>query len=367
MDERAAFALFVPVVLAASLFANRLKVHKTIPSVVLLLALTGTLASVLSQSFSQTLMAVSLAVAVIVGRQLYMSLGKPRVLRAVSWFTLALLVGGVVGIIYAAVGGARLMDVQVGYRTTHLYLTTFSFATIGNIIRPSGIFDEPGSFVMYVSVITMFNDTLRQNQKLTTALVVLLVFTGSLAGMALAALYAVTSNAAKAHHKKSILILGSFLTAFMVLSIVAPSNLVSMTVDTFYSDRLQVKDGRLSGDNRSRQVYEFFSIVDDDMLLRGTKNSTQLSKAEDQSSNPFSIVYGYGVLISLPYFVLLFWLAGTAVRQNFRNSYTSLGLLLLLLQRPYLYNMAWSILILAAVWLVYHASRDGRNRTCARQ
>lgn len=361
MGERTAFALFVPLILVASLIANRLKVHKIILPVALVLALTGTLASSLSQSLSQVLMAFTLVVAVVVGRQLYATLCKPRVLRAVSLFAFALLVGGVIGIAYSAVGGSPLMEVQVSYRTTYLYLTTFSFATIGSIIRPSGIFDEPGSFVMYVSLITMFNDTLRQNQKLNTVMVVLLVFTGSLAGVALAALYALTSNGAKAHRNKSFLILGSLLAAFMALTAIVPSNLVSLTVDTFYSSRLQVEDGRLSGDNRSTQVSEFFAIVDDDILLRGTHNATQLDEAEDQTSNPFSIVYGYGLLISLPYFVLLLWLAGTAIRQNFRNSYSSLGLLLLLLQRPYLYNMAWSILILAAVWLVYETSRSGRN------
>lgn len=367
LDERATFAILTPIMLVASVFSNRLLVHKTIPLLVVILMLLGSIASYIAFSLSQFLMGFTLGIAVIVGHQLSVTLGKPRVLRAVTWFALALLIGGVVGIAYSASGGQPLFEVRVGYRTTYLYLTTFSFANIGGIIRPSGIFDEPGSLAMFVAIVTMFNDTLRQNQKLTNVMVVLLVFTGALAGLVLAILYIVSSKAMKSKRKKSVVYISALLIAYLILSVATPQNIVTTTFETFYSDRLQVVDGRLVGDNRSNQVSEFFTIVDDEILLRGTKNSTQTDVSEDQSSNPFSITYGYGLLISLPYFGLLLWLAVITVRNRFNNSYTSLGLILLLLQRPYIYHMSWSILIAATVWLVYRASRDLRSRSFKQQ
>jgi len=366
LDEKATFATLAPIILVVSMFSNRLLVHKTIPFLVFILMLLGIIASSVALSFSQFLMSFTLGIAVVVGHQLFATLGKPRVLRAVTWFALALLIGGVVGIAYAASGGQPLFEIRVGYRTTYLYLTTFSFAHIGGIIRPSGIFDEPGSLAMFVAIVTMFNDTLRQNQKLNALLVVLVIFTGALAGIVLAILYTVSSNAMKSKRKKGVVYISTLLIAYLILSVSAPQNIVTTTFETFYSNRLQVVDGRLAGDNRSNQVFEFFTIVDDEILLRGTNNSTQTYVTEDQSSNPFSITYGYGLLISLPYFGLLLWLAVITVRNRFHNSYTSLGLLLLLLQRPYIYHMSWSILIASVIWLLYHTSRNVRFRRVKR-
>lgn len=362
LQEKVVFAVLAPIVLFASLISSRRSVHPTIPGFIVALTLVGSLASIFSMRMSQLLMSMTLAIAVVVGRQLYLTLGRTKVLRVVTWFTLMLLVGGVVGILYVMFGGQPLMAVQVGYRTTHLYLTTFSFAFIGTIIRPSGIFDEPGSLAMYAAIVTMFNDTLRQNQKLNLAIISLLVFTGSLAGLVISALYLVSSNAMRST-KKSLVILAALLVGYFSLSVAVPSNPISKIVETFYSDRLKLEDGRLVGDNRSNQVFEFFSLVDFDMLRHGSKYFNDRYDEEDQSSNPFSIVYGYGLIISIPYFSLIVWLLMIAIRQGFSNSYTSIGLVALLLQRPYIYNMSWSILIASAVWLVYHSSRNRRHYT----
>ena len=158
------------------------------------------------------------------------------------------------------------------------------------------------------------------------------------------------------------MLVGALLAGYLLLSAFAPSNPVKMTVDTFYSDRFEVEDGRLAGDNRTNQVVDFFRLVDDEILLKGARGSRAETETEDMSSNPFSITFSFGLLISMPYFLLLVWLLVTTVRNNFRNSYTTIGLFLLLLQRPYLYHMSWSILIVATVWLIYHAARQRPRR-----
>ena len=360
LDEKDTFALFAPLVLFATLLSNHFRVHSPIPSLVLTLVFIGTIASVLAMSISQLLMAVALAVAVVVGQQVFSTLIKPKVLRVVSWFALILLLGGIVGIVYSAIGGQPLIEIQVGYRKTYLYLTTFSFAVIGNIIRPSGIFDEPGALAMFVAIVTMFNDALQQNRKLNRALVLLVVFTGTLSGLAIAIWYMLASNDLKNRRKQGIIFVSSIAAVFLFVSFVAPNNPITSPLDTFYSERLRIEDGRLAGDNRSNQVESFFRLVDREMLLKGAKSSIAEYDSDDMSSNPFSITFGYGLAISLPYFALMLWLAGTTLQQGFRNSYTSLGMLFLLLQRPYLYHMSWSILIAATMWLVYHLAQKRR-------
>lgn len=357
INERTAFTLVTPGILLLFLVIQKGQLHKSIPTLVLTLMLTGAVASMIAMSMSQFFMGTVFAVAFVLGRQLFLSLSKPKVLRLVTWFALALLVGGLIGIAYALAGGPPLMEVQVGYRTTYLYLTTFSFAFIGNIIRPSGIFDEPGSLAMFVAIVTMFNDTLQKNPRLNNVLVILLIFTGSLAGVATAMLYLVASNTMRTRTMRNYILVGVMFAGVGILSFVAPSNLISNSIDTFYSDRLKIEDGRLVGDNRSNQITDFFQVVDGEILQRGAHGRYQDFDTTDQSSNPFSIIFGYGLIIWLPYFILLLWLLGITIQNGFRNAYTSVGLFLLLLQRPYLYNMSWSILILATVWLIYTSAR----------
>lgn len=363
IDERTAFALVAPGILYLFWVAKKGKFHKSIPMLVLTLMLTGAVASTISMSTSQLLMGTMLASAIVLGRHLFFTLSKSKVLQVVTWFTLALLVGGVIGIAYAFAGGAPLMEVTVGYRTTYLYLTTFSFAFIGNTIRPSGIFDEPGSLAMYATIVTMFNDTLRQNPRLNNVLVILLIFTGALAGLAMAALYLVASNSMRARFARNITLVCVLFAGVGILSFVAPSNLISNSVDVFYSNRLTIEDGRLTGDNRTNQIIEFFQIVDRDILLAGASGRYEDFVGTDQSSNPFSIIFGYGFIMWVPYFILLMWLLRTTIHNRFRNAYSSVGLFLLLLQRPYLYNMSWSVLILATVWLIYTSARQRPKRT----
>lgn len=360
VDEKTVFAIFAPIVLIGTWMVSGFRTHKTVPFLVLSFSTTGAIASLVAQSNSQLLMGVTLSVAVIVGHRLYITLKRPILLRGLTWFTLALLFAGVLGVLYSAAGGQPLLEVQVGYRKTQLYLTTFSFAYIGDFIRPSGIFDEPGAFAMYAAIVTMFNDTLRHNNKLNLMIVVLIVFTGSLAGLGLAILYFLTSNSMNIRRKARLKLIAGLLGAFLIIPVLFPANPITTAVDVFYSDRLMLVDGSLAGDNRSNQVSDFFEIVNDEILLRGTKNLTRNYSHVDQSSNPFSITFGYGLIISLPYFALLSWLVWSTIKHGFRNSYTSLGLLFLLLQRPYVYHMSWSILIASAAWLLYIESRNRR-------
>lgn len=355
LDERTFFAVLVPIVVTGSLLSKHSFLGGTQLLLIVVLTIIGALASAVAGSYSQLLMGAALSAAVIAGYQLCRSLRKSVALLMASWFALLLLVGGVVGALYYFFGGASLLDVKIGYRTTHLFLSTFSFAEIGQFIRPSGIFDEPGAFLMYVAIITMFNDTLQQNRRLNFVLVALMILTGSLSGLLLAALYLLASNAMKESRAVAITLVASLVGVFFLAQYLFPSNPISTAVDTFYSERLQLVDGRLAGDNRSNQISDFFALVDEDMLLRGVPLETE-DAAIDMSSNPFSIIFRYGLIISIPYFALLGWLITTTLSNRLDHAYASIGLFFLMLQRPYLFHMSWSIMIVSVVWLLYTVS-----------
>lgn len=369
IDERTAFAAFLPLALLAGFAVKRLSQQQLVWLVTIASIVNGALASYVAQSFSQFLMGCSLAAAFIAGRFVFAVLINTRALLYISVFAAILLIGGAIGMAYAASGGQPLLELQVGDRATELYLTTFSLARSGDFVRPSGIFDEPGAFAMFIGLITIFNDVLRKNLRLNLLLVVLMIFTGSLAGLLLAVLYFLFSNGASTYRKKSMVVLGVLALSFLVVQSVFPSNLVSQALETFYTDRLRIEDGRFVGDNRSNQISDFLKLVDNEILIRGEKASELVYETSDMSSNPFSITFGYGLIISIPYFAILAWLLVVAMSGRPGATYASLGLLLLLLQRPYLYHMSWSVMICAAVFFVHYCTglriqhrRDWRRR-----
>jgi hypothetical protein len=361
LDEKQVFAATAPALILITLVKYGLNTHPSILSIIVTTILIGCFGSLVAQSNAQFLMSLVLAVSVIIGYEIRVLLMRPKILKILTVGTLFLLLLGLVGIIYSAGGGQPLLVVQVGYRRTSLYLTTFSFANAGNFIRPSGIFDEPGAFAMYVAMITMFNDTLRQNTRLNVCIVCLIVFTGSLAGLMLAAAYFLSSNAFMLIKNARIKIASVIIIVITAALLLFPDNPIVKSISVFYSERLVLSDGRLVGDNRSNQIEDFFEAVDLEMLLSGTKSLGQVYDVADMSSNPFSITYGYGLIISVAYFFVLGWLVWITVVRRGQNIYTSVGLIFLLLQRPYLYHMSWSILIASVLWLVY-LDTSGRSR-----
>jgi len=365
-DEKSFFASLSPIVIIGGVLAKRSPIHKS-PFIFWILIMIGILGTIVSESNSQILMAAALVAAILVANQLCLTLVKAIALRAISWYTLGLLVGGLVGIIYAYFVKQPLLELKVGYRTSYLYLTTFSLYGADSFPRPSGVFDEPGALAMFAAMVTMFNDIMRQNRLLNLAIITLLISTGSLAALLIVLLYFLASDYTRAFRKSSFAFIAVLVSGYLVMTYTFPANPLNEAIDKLYVERLQVEDGKFVGDNRSNQVVEFFELVDEEILFRGQKASAKADYSEDQSSNPFSIIFGYGLIISLPYYALLAWLAVTAFRNQFRNSYTSLGLLVLLLQRPYVYHMSWSILIASTVLLLYQSSRSVTNLSASHE
>ncbi len=355
-NERTIFLISVPVLLFLIFLIFGTGMPIITPGLVIFLITTGFFGSVISGASSQLFMALVLAFSIFIGYKLSVLIINPRVLKILTFFLLLLLIGGIVGVLYSLAGGEPQLELQVVYRVSKLYLTTFSLSTIGDLIRPSGIFEEPGSFAMYAVIVTMYNDILGKNQKLNFLIIFMIIFTGSLAGLSMSILYFFTSNSMRSKKNKKIRLIIIFAIVFTVIVSAFSTSNSGTVFELFYSDRISIDDGKLSGDNRSNQIYEFFSLVNKDILLKGSK-AIGIQNETDQSSNPFSIVYAYGLIISIPYYFILSYLIYVTFSKGIGRSYSSFGLFLLLLQRPYLYHMSWSILIASLIWLIYLDSK----------
>jgi hypothetical protein len=119
-----------------------------------------------------------------------------------------------------------------------------------------------------------------------------------------------------------------------------------------FLDRFSIQDGRLAGDNRTEQMIEFFSLVDSDVSRYGNNAMIKYRQGgvsfTDQSAHPFSIWFGYGFIIWIPYAVTILVLLYNVFDRRRPVQVTAILLVLLLVQRPYIYSLYWGF----AVWSI---------------
>lgn len=316
----------------------------------------GILGSAASGTTSQVLMASALSTCILVGFHGFPILADSRSSNYLTFVCALLVIGALIAVAYAYVGGSPLAEFvfgssSYGDRITYLYLTTFTNAAFFNVIRPAGIFDEPGALAMFVTLIVALNEAFRRNTKWSGILLIAALITGSL----FLAIVTVSYLLFKIHKRNIVWAVVALAAATFFWNTVEP---VSELGSRFFLDRLEVANGRIVGDNRSHQVEYFLENVDADLTLSGAKTTRDLSNDFDQSSNPFSIWYSYGIFVWIPYALLVTWLLYCSIVYSPHLRFPAFALFLTLLQRPYLYSMYWGMMIVALAVVIYRLQRE---------
>ena len=264
-----------------------------------------------------------------------------------TWFLVFVSIGAWIGAVYAFFGGVSIFSIEnPDGRESHFYLSTFSNWTVGNLIRPSGVFDEPGTLSFVICIISALRHKLRQSKSLTWALLSMGLVTTSIAHVVYMFFHALQD-------RRYLLSKGWLLCFFLAPCVVALSFSYNTDNSDVFFSRFEVVDGKLSGDSRSEIFYsalekigtqELFFGVDGDCIVR-----SQLCEDKGYDAfgeTPAGVVLQFGVILSAPYFVILIWFLFSAI--NYRD-FVCFGLFLILLQRPYLMSYGYSLLIVLVI------------------
>ena len=267
--------------------------------------------------------------------------------RMATWVLVFISIGAWIGVAYAFLGGVSNFSIEnPDGRESYFYLSTFSNWTVGNFIRPSGVFDEPGALSFVICIISALRHKLRQPKNVTWALLFMGLVTTSIAHVVYMLFHALQD-------RKYLLSKGWLLFVFLVPCVVALNfSYKTDNSDVFFS-RFEVVDGRLSGDSRSKIFYsaqekigtqELFFGIDGDCIVRPKLCE---NKGYDVfGETPAGVVLQFGVILSAPYFIILIWFLVSAI--NYRD-FVCFGLFLILLQRPYVMSYGYSLLIVLVV------------------
>lgn len=357
LDINTIYAPTVGACLLIALHDVKERISHEVLALVLIFNVLGTLGSIFSGTYSQILMMISLSLNLIVaasGYRLFTDQRSLGYLLIIGWILVA---GSVFAFMYALSGGSSVATIDLLGRESYFYITTFTNAVTGNLIRAAGIFDEPGALAMFVTLIVALNEAYRVNTKWSLALLLAGLVTGSFALFFIVISYLFF----KGMQKKLLMII---VTSIMVVGLVKIDERASTIADEFFLKRTVIVDGRLSGDNRTHQIESFLKVVDLEMTLKGQKTSLKDYGGHDISSNPMSTYYGYGIFVWLPYAALLIWLLYCTLMYRPHLRFPAFALFLTLLQRPYLNSMYWGMMLAVLIVAIYRLQRETPNNHC---
>ncbi len=264
-----------------------------------------------------------------------------------------LLGGAVIGYLWALGGGEAIFTIQnEDTRTNGFYLTTFSNTYLNGLIRPSGIFDEPGAFSLIICLVVALRESIGASRKVSWALLILGLITMSTAHAIFIVLYWI---------KTKWVTPGKTIISVVVVSSVL---LLLMTFDNpivavmkCLLNRFRIVDGAFVGDNRSVLIVNALNYLDLKTFLFGLDGDCILNLPSCSSkgyvqylANPFTLLVHYGIFISLPYYLTMAYLMLKAIKQ--RNLIV-FGVFLLLLQRPYVMSYGYAVLIMIYVYSLH--------------
>lgn len=280
---------------------------------------------------------------------------------------LLLLLTAWVGSIYAFFGGQPTTSfVNPDLRLNHLYLTTLSTQSASYIvnghlvIRAAGIYDEPGTFSFCICSLATIRTLIKKNWQVTTVLVLMGFITLSLAHLIYSLIYfaSLIINSSANYRKiikRTTVMCSSFVLLFLVLNFVP---IVSRIFEQSLLSRLQVYDSQSIAIShhdslRSRSVTNALNSIDPSVFFWGIDSSCLSDIKEchqkygSMSFNPLSPLIYQGFFSGLAYYVVTLYFLCVGLSQ--KPKLIILGMLFLLLPRPYVLVPGYEIWIVSAI------------------
>jgi hypothetical protein len=273
-----------------------------------------------------------------------------RFLTIATGLMLVLLVGGIIGFVLASNGVQPLFEISNSDgKSNFFFYTTFSRLQWGNIIRPAGIFDEPGAFSFMICAVCALRHLYGRDSRVTWLLLGAGFLTLSLAHLVYVIIHAMAENfrlrnlAGIIAMLIPIILLAGYLGGFE-------------TVEKRLISRATISEtGEIVGDNRSWRMLNAATHLSThpESILFGADPACRFDPNECakkfpmMGENPLSPLAMHGAFISWPYYLVLAILFTAPI---FGRQYiVSLAFGALLLQRPYVTVIGYSLISVLVV------------------
>lgn len=275
-----------------------------------------------------------------------------RFVDVASWFLLAVLIGAVLGFVLAQAGMQPLLRFpNPDGRPNFLYATTLTNSVIGRVIRPSGIYDEPGAFSFAVCLVAYMRHAMRKDYRLTWLMLTLGFITLSLAHLIFVAVFLLSER----FTLRRVLVIAGVV-------VIMAAAVIGSGLDAVFRERLLVRavvteSGELTGDNRSSLMRNAVAAIAGESQVFAVGLSPACALGSDACNerngsvccNPLTPLARNGILIAWPYYLLMAVAVGAGITG--RGGFAFVAVALLFLQRPGLLAIGYSALGVLATWL----------------
>jgi hypothetical protein len=281
-----------------------------------------------------------------------------KVVEIASAFILILLLGGSVAFILSIIGYADIGSfTNPDGRVNYIYFFTFSNAGWSGLLRPAGIYDEPGAFSFFISGIAAARHLLKMNNKRTWIILLLGLQTLSVAHV----IYMIFHAFASQNINLKVLIKAG--VVFLFINVVALLDKTNIIYNQFL--------GRFSGGNfgegRLQNIFRTFDYLLDnpELFLTGARALyhdvggylhywSNMGMVYDGSlgGNILFPIAVQGFITSIPY---LFIMSSLVVSPLLKGKFyiVALGMAALIYNRDYMFVISYSFVVLLIYRITY--------------
>ena len=261
-----------------------------------------------------------------------------------------LLFGALISLLYKLSGGSELFFIEnPDGRLNYFYPFSFSNSVWSSLLRPSGIYDEPGAFSFFICGLVTLRVLTKSNVRITTMILLLGLITLSVAHVVFTIIYFLSFK----WNLKRLMLAG--LVVFCGFLVVKSTSNRSLIYNTFFIRFVITESGEFHGDNRSVNFMNALDLIREKPLriVTGINDDEQVIKDGEFGANPLGFVLNYGFVLSLPYYIVL--MVFISALKNGRKYLVVFAFGLLLLQRDYLYVVSYATI--TSVILVLYIKR----------
>ena len=279
-------------------------------------------------------------------------------------FLFTLLVGAFIGVIYVYFGGESILQFEgIHGNKYQFYLTTLSTVSVGNLFRPAGILDEPGALSFFMCFVAALRHKVGANKKTTWILLVMGFITGSVAHLIYTTFHLLEEVKTNEKISKWIIRFILILSLILILGIIPG---VYDILSTFLFARFYPENINNLGMDRLIPFLNAIELIDIKTFFVGVHPDCTFSRpgcddlgVRNFGYNPLTLLVGWGVFLSFPYYLALFYLFFMGI---LKFNYVFLGIFILLLQRPYIMSYGYSMFILLTILIVTGLFFNRRDR-----
>jgi hypothetical protein len=270
-------------------------------------------------------------------------------------FIILLLLGSFIGFLYAFLGGSPIFTFSnPNGIPNEFFLTTMTNARWINIIRPSGIYDEPGAFSFFICSIALFRKLLNLKSNKTWLILFLGLITFSVAHILYLLFHVISEKKLLKISTSKFMIFSILLIIFFVISFTPVWDAFDMI---FFSRFKNTGVGLFPGDNRSDMFFNTWNYIIDNpiVIYFGMPLNTDFvniaSEYGNIGANMLMNLLRWGIFSSWQFYAILLIFIKNSFKS--RSHLVYIGFILMLSQREFIYVVSYSMMIIVAIRLLY--------------